>query len=110
MTTRDTAAHADPAHAIAFRLLEEGTFPLVQAAQQAGLTPVPSLRSLLRAAITGRLESLKISGRRVTSPQAVARWVVAQQAKRANPAPLAQTRIEAEAVLERYGLGREGDR
>ncbi len=64
---------------ITVRLLAEGTKPLVEAAREAGLHPVPSLRTLLRAAIARRLESLMVAGRRVTSPAAIVRWVAGQQ-------------------------------
>lgn len=60
-------------------LLAEGTLPLVQAAEAARLCPVPSRRTLLRAAADQRLESLRIAGRRVTSPAAIVRWVARQQ-------------------------------
>ena len=66
----------------AIRLLSEGTSPLVSAAREAGLRPVPSHRTLLRAAVAGRLESLLVAGRRVTSPAAVVRWVVTEQHRR----------------------------
>lgn len=70
--------HLDSCNATA-RLLSEGTMPLVDAARQAGLQPVPSRRTLLRAAAAGRLESLLVAGRRVCSPAAIARWVACQQ-------------------------------
>jgi hypothetical protein len=60
-------------------LLAEGTKPLVDAAREAGLHPIPSLRTLLRAATAKRLESLIVAGRRVTSPAAIVRWVAGQQ-------------------------------
>jgi len=66
----------------AARLLAEGTAPLVGAARQAGLDPTPSLRTLLRAATAGRLETLLVASRRVTSPAAIVRWVAAQQVRR----------------------------
>lgn len=74
----DCTPHADTPSATA-RLLAEGTKPLVDAAREAGLHPVPSLRTLLRAAIGGRLESLIVAGRRVTSPAAIVRWIAGQQ-------------------------------
>ena len=61
------------------RLLGEGTLPLADAAREAGLRPVPSMRTLLRATIAGHLESLLVAGRRVCSPAAIARWVAGQQ-------------------------------
>jgi hypothetical protein len=60
-------------------LLAEGTVPLVDAARQAGLDPTPSLRTLLRAAAAGPLETLLIAGRRVPSPTAIVRWIAAEQ-------------------------------
>ena len=70
---------AGTADDITVRLLTEGTMPLVDAAREAGLCPVPSLRTLLRAAAAERLESLKVAGRRVTSAPAIGRWIAAQQ-------------------------------
>lgn len=105
MTPQRDATQTDPDHDTAARLLGEGTMPLVEAAREAGLRPVPSLRTLLRASITGRLESLRVAGRRVTSVPAVVRWVAAQQRRRAaRPAARA---VDSDAVLSRYGLGRE---
>ena len=79
--------------------------PLVDAAREAGLRPLPSLRTLLRASISGRLESLKLVGRRVTSAPAVIRWVVGQQ--RRQRAPAQPRAADPSPVIERYGLGRE---
>jgi hypothetical protein len=73
---------ASPSDDSAARLLGEGTKPLVAAARTAGLDPVPSHRTLLRAALSGRLESLLVAGRRVCSIAAVVRWVRAEQARR----------------------------
>ena len=61
------------------RLLAEGTRPLREAAALAGLSPVPSLKTLLRAASAGQLETLLVAGRKVSSPAAIARWVAASQ-------------------------------
>jgi hypothetical protein len=105
MTPAPTAAASDSRQDIAERLMAEGTRPLVDAARDARLQPVPSLRTLLRAAISGRLESLKVAGRRVTSPAAVVRWVAAQQ-RRAEPPPM---RADPGEVLGRYGLAREAE-
>ena len=79
MTTANTTTHPSPIEELTALLLAEGTRPLVDAARDAGLRPVPSLRTLLRAAIANRLESLLIAGRRVTSTAAIGRWVARQQ-------------------------------
>lgn len=79
MTTPLTATLTGPLADRTARLLDEGTMPLVEAATEAKLRPVPSLRTLLRASIAGRLESLKVAGRRVTSVQAIGRWVAGLQ-------------------------------
>ena len=79
MTTLPTERHALQPGDTAAHLLAEGTAPLVDAARLAGLQPAPSLRTLLRAAAAGRLESLLVAGRRVTSPAAIVRWVVVEQ-------------------------------
>lgn len=72
---------------IAARLLAEGTRPLIDAARDAGLQPVPSLRTLLRGTMSNRLESLIIAGRRVTSPAAIVRWIAAEQSRCAAGVP-----------------------
>lgn len=64
------------------RLLAEGIRPLAEAAQSAGLQPVPSAKTLRRAALSGRLESLLVAGRRVTSSLAVVRWIALEQQRR----------------------------
>ena len=79
MTNTDTLVHDDPPSNTAARLLHEGVNPLLHAAREAGLQPVPSHRTLLRAAIAGTLESLKVAGRRVTSTAAIVRWIQGQQ-------------------------------
>ncbi len=75
----NNANHAGSQDVSAEQLLREGTRPLVDAARGAGLDPVPSLRTLLRAAIAGRLDTLTVAGRRVTSVPAIVRWVDAEQ-------------------------------
>lgn len=85
------------------RLLDEGTLPLLAAAKAAGMRPVPCLRTLMRAAITRKLEALKMRGRWATSAAAIRRWIARQQRGAGpTPPPLAHP----DAVLSRYGLGR----
>lgn len=104
MATEHTTALPDHQQQLTDRLLEEGTLPLVEAAKAAGIRQV-HLRTLMRAAISRKLEALKFAGRWVTSPSAVRRWIARQQQRivAAQPAKLA----EPSCVLDRYGLGRE---
>lgn len=89
----------------AARLLAEGVQPLVDAAKEAGLRPVPSLRTLLRASISRRLESVKVAGRRLTSAPAIVRWVSRQQGDRCEFRRDTIPHAAASVVLESYGLG-----
>lgn len=88
------------------RILQEGALPLLDAAEAAGLhgAAKPSLKTLLRASICGRLESIKVSGRRLTSAEAIVRWVEAAQHRRDR---FALPPTEADRVLEAFDLGRE---
>jgi hypothetical protein len=82
------AAHSGPPSTSAtLRILDEGATSLVVAARDAGLTDdaQPSLKTLLRAATTGRLEALKVCGRWLTSAGAIRRWVARQQDQRRAP-------------------------
>ena len=89
------------------RLLAEGVMPLAKAAHDAGLRPAPSLRTLLRACLSGRLESIKVAGRRLCSPAAIVRWISRSQQHRTPIAVAATT--DAPAVLARYGLDRDSE-
>lgn len=60
-------------------LLRQEVYPLVEAARLAGLHPAPSTNTLLKACSSGKLESIKIGGRRLTSASAIRRWVIAEQ-------------------------------
>jgi hypothetical protein len=104
VTHTDAAALPDHRLTLTERLLDEGVVSLIEAAKRAGLRPVPCLRTLMRNAITEKLEAIKIGGRWVTSPDAVRRWLAQQQAQRAAAPP---ARANANAVLGRYGLGRD---
>ena len=61
------------------QLLREHVYPLVEAAREAGLHPAPSIDTLLRACSAGKLASIKLAGRRLTSASAIRRWVIAEQ-------------------------------
>lgn len=71
-----------PRHAAVLRAIFAGIRPLVDAAREAGLHPVPSLRTLLREVIAKRLDLLLIAGRLMTSPATIVRWVAAQQQRK----------------------------
>jgi hypothetical protein len=90
------------------RLLDEGTMGLIEAAKMARANPMPCLRTLLRGAISGDLEAIKQAGRWTTSVAAFRRWLARkQQQRRRTVAAIAPARADADAVLERFGLGRE---
>jgi len=92
---------------VAERILREGEGSLIDSCRAAGLRTVPSLRYLMRAAITGKLDAIKIAGRWRTSPDAIKRLIARSQASSRTPPPPPR-RADSNAVLARYGLGREG--
>ena len=96
-------------HSLADRLLAEGLAEnLVAAAHEAGLRGAarPHKRTLLRAALSGRLEALKVAGKWTTSAAAIVRWIGRQQRKRNSERPPARS-VDAGGVLVRYRLGRD---
>ena len=106
--------HASQVHpSVAQRILDEGAQPLLDAARDAGLRGdvCPSLKTLLRAALSRKLEAAKVAGRWLTSAAAIRRWVEHSQRRRDGlGAHLDQ--VGAETLLEAHGLGRrqEGER
>ena len=103
MTSAHSPGLSDHRLQLTERLLDEGTYSLIEAAKLAGMRPVPCLRTLMRAAITDKLEAIKQKGRWTTSPAAIRRWIARQQTQRAT-APA--ERADASLVLSRYRLGR----
>lgn len=105
------ASHESPArHSRVQRVLDEGARPLLVAAGDAGLraAALPSLKTLLRAAISGKLEAVKVAGRWLTSPPAVRRWIEAEQHRRERYGAAAELdAAAADAVLDAHGLPRK---
>ena len=108
MTTH--AANGKPLPNItAQRVLDEGARPLLVAAADAGLRQdaCPSLKTFLRAAISHKLEAVKLAGRWLTSPAAVRRWIEAEQHRRDRYGSAAGIDpAAADTVLGAYGLAR----
>ena len=63
------------------RVLSDGARPLQQAARVAGLEDdaLPSHKTLIRAAISGKLDAVKVAGRWLTRAAAIRRWIEAAQ-------------------------------
>jgi hypothetical protein len=80
-TQKKTALGDGPTAFVAQRILDEGAKLPIVAAHDAGLhgQALPSLKTLLRAAKSRRLDAVKIAGRWLTSAAAIRRWVDAQQ-------------------------------
>lgn len=97
-----------PATSTAQLILAEGAQPLLAAARDAGLLgdALPSTKTLLRAAISRKLEAVKVAGRWLTSSRAILRWVEAAQHRRERYGIDAAA---ANQVLTAYGLGRKED-
>ena len=106
----DSATQTDhsPETSVAQRILDEGAQPLLAAAREAGLRggAALSLKTWLRKAISGELEAIKVGGRWLTSSRAIRRCLEAAQLRRQPSAPPA-ARADANAVLSKYGLGRD---
>ena len=109
MTPAHPTTLPDQRQQLTDRLLDEGTQPLVAAAKEAGMRPVPCLRTLMRAAMSGKLEALKLQGRWCTSAAAVRRWITRNQ-PRAVAAAATVGAVDPNPVLSRYGLAREGSK
>src|SRR5262245_50218745 len=95
------------APSLAQRLLAEGVRPLREAAQEAGLDPPPATKSMLRWSISGKhghvLETIRVAGRVVTSPQAVVRFIEATQPS--NPIAVQSIdRVASERILKTHRL------
>lgn len=90
---------------VAQRVLDEGAQPLLAAARAAGLLDesLPSTKTLLRAAISRKLDAVKVAGRWLTSAAAIRRWVEAAQHRRER---FGIDAAAADRVLDAYGLGR----
>lgn len=92
------------------RLLDEGVMLIVKTAHAEGISISP--KTALRWCIGGlrgvRLESLRIAGQRMTSRQALRRFIAATQDRPAatQPAELCPDREAADRILEAHGLGR----
>lgn len=108
VTPAHTPTLSDHRQQLTDRLLDEGTQPLVAAAKAAGMRPVPCLRTLIRAAMSGKLEAIKLQSRWCTSAAAVRRWVARNQ-PRATAGPSPVVVADPGSVLSRYGLAREGN-
>jgi hypothetical protein len=65
---------------------------------------LPSLKTLLRAAISRKLDAVKVAGRWLTSAAAVRRWIEGSQPRRER---FGMDRNAANEVLEAFGLGRD---
>lgn len=104
-TTPPSRPEAPPAISTAQRVLAEGAQPLLAAARAAGLhdEALPSTKTLLRAAISRKLDAVKVAGRWLTSAAAVRRWIEGSQPRRER---FGMDRHAANEVLEAYGLGR----
>lgn len=94
--------------AITDRLLDEGVMLAVAAARAEGIDI--SSKTALRWCIAGlrgvQLETLKIRGRRMTSRQAMRRFIAAtQDLPRVTNEPPVLDRESANRVLEAFGLG-----
>src|SRR5262245_48192447 len=106
MTSLPTNTPGSPARESATqRVLSEGAMPLLAAARGAGLLDdaLPSNKTLLRAAISRKLDAVKVAGRWLTSAAAIRRWVEAAQHRRDR---FGIDAAAAERVLEAFDLGR----
>lgn len=93
-------------------LLSQDLSDLVSAAREARVRV--SYHALIRAALSGALASVKVAGRRQTSPRAVREWIARLNAPRDLPAPPVRrqrgrrakptTTAAERAVLEARGL------
>lgn len=105
----DNTSHPRPVGAktttAAQRVLDEGAQSLLSAARAAGLCEdvLPSTKTLLRAAISRKLEAVKVAGRWLTSAPAVRRWIEASQPRRER---FGIDAAAADRVLEAFNLGR----
>jgi hypothetical protein len=104
-STTNTTSRAAHATTATQRVLAEGAQPLVTAARAAGLLDeaLPSLKTLLRAAISRKLDAVKVAGRWLTSAAAIRRWVEAAQHRRER---FAMDSVAADLVLDAFDLGR----
>lgn len=91
------------------RLANEGLVPLVDAARA---VRVPcSLWQLIRAAVAGRLEAVKVGGCWQSTPAAVVRWIAAATESSRRPrarkskrtAPAARRYLESVGAVRREG-------
>ncbi len=103
--TPNTDIAGAPAPTVAERVLAEGAQPLLAAARAAGLLDeaLPSTKTLLRAAISRKLDAVKVAGRWLTSAAAIRRWVEAAQHRRDR---FGIDAVAADRVLEAFDLGR----
>ncbi len=107
-THRDSPSPtAIPTSATIERLLGEGLLTVVAAAAAEGLSisPKTAIRWGLRGASGVRLATVKVGGRRLTSREAIRRFVVAQQVA-ATPAASTLDAASAARVLDAFDLGR----
>lgn len=91
MLSPDIAPQEGPLRAtIAHRVLDEGAQPLLAAAREAGLrgNALPSLKTFLRAVVSGKLDAVKVGGRWLTSASAVRRYVEQLQQRRPSVPPI----------------------
>lgn len=89
------------------RILDEGVVLVVRAASDMGISI--SAKTAIRWCLSGvrgvALESIKVRGRRMTSRQAMRRFIEATQAARTNPAAaLTLTHEGAKRCLAAFGL------
>ena len=92
VTSRDLTSHDSTLTVtVAQRILDEGAQPLLAAAREAGLLgdALPSLKTFLRAVVSGKLDAVKVGGRWLTSPSAVRRYVEQLQQGRHGAPPVA---------------------
>lgn len=104
-SSTNTGTAGAPASTVAQRVLAEGAQPLLAAARAAGLLDkaLPSTKTLLRAAISRKLDAVKVAGRWLTSAPAILRWIEAAQHRRDR---FGIDAAAADRVLEAFNLGR----
>ena len=104
-TTPPSRPEVPPVVTTTQRVLAEGAQPLLAAARAAGLLDeaLPSTKTLLRAAISRKLDAVKVAGRWLTSAAAIRRWVEAAQHRRDR---FGIDAVAADRVLEAFDLGR----
>lgn len=89
------------------RIYDEGLFSVIEAAKHVGvqISAKTALRWCLHGIRGVRLESVKVAGRRMTSREAIRRFITATQREQDRPDVLDQQ--AADRILDAFGLGRD---